>query len=74
MQLEEQVTSSPKLLEKIDDYRQRNDVLLALLGEKEEELEACYVDIKEVKNMYKEQIEELMNRVAPTTLTPTKRD
>lgn len=43
--------------------RSRIDVLLVLLGEKEEELEAMIGDIKDVKELYKDQIQDLLDRI-----------
>jgi hypothetical protein len=39
------------------------EVLLVLLGEKEEELEALLLDMREVKHMYKAQMEELLIKI-----------
>ena len=64
-QLEEELAISPRINDKYDELRKENEVLLTLLGEKEEELESCITDMKDIKNMYKAQIEELMDRVAP---------
>lgn len=40
-----------------------NDVLLTLLGEKEEELESAFADMKEIRSMYKDQIDDLIRRI-----------
>lgn len=64
-QLEEQSSSVPKLSGDILLYRQQNELLLSLLGEKEEEVEATLADMKEVKSMYRLQMEELLNRITP---------
>ena len=45
--------------------RKKADLLLTLLGEKEEELEAAIADQREIKNMYKDQIEALLMQIAP---------
>jgi hypothetical protein len=63
-QLEEEAASLPALREEALSYRKRNELLLVLLGEKEEELEALEGDIKEVKDLYRSQIEDLLDRVA----------
>ncbi len=41
----------------------RNDVLLELLGEKEEELEDLRQDFKDTEDTYKIQLHELMTRL-----------
>ena len=46
-------------------------MLLALLGEKEEEVEAAMEDMREVKEMYKAQINELLNRLTAPSPTST---
>lgn len=51
------------LLEEARVSRGRIDVLLVLLGEKEEELEAMIGDLKDVKGLYKDQIEDLLERI-----------
>lgn len=51
------------LLEEARVSRSRIDVLLVLLGEKEEELEAMIGDLKDVKGLYKDQIEDLLERI-----------
>lgn len=51
------------LLEEARVSRGRIDVLLVLLGEKEEELEALIGDLKDVKGLYKDQIEDLLERI-----------
>lgn len=38
-------------------------MLLVLLGEKEEEVEAMLGDIKDIKDMYKDQMEELLEEL-----------
>lgn len=38
-------------------------MLLVLLGEKEEEVEAMMGDIQDIKGMYKDQMEELLEQV-----------
>ena len=42
-----------------------NAVLLNLLGEKEEELENMVIDLKDVKNLYKSQLESLYDQITP---------
>ena len=54
---------TPSLVEEVAALRKQNDVLLSLLGEKEEELEAAMADMREVKGMYKAQMDELLYRL-----------
>jgi len=63
-QLEEQSASVPYLRDEALAARKRNELLLALLGEKEEELEALEGDMREVKGLYRAQMDELLVRVA----------
>jgi TATA element modulatory factor 1 TATA binding len=65
--LEEDASSVPLLLEEARVNRGRIDVLLVLLGEKEEELEAMIGDLKDVKGLYKDQIEDLLERIVTLT-------
>jgi molecular chaperone GrpE (heat shock protein) len=44
---------------------EQNNTLLLLLGEKEEELESIYQDMKDIKSLYQAEIENLVRRVAP---------
>ena len=61
--LEEDASNVPSLLEESKTSRSRIEVLLVLLGEKEEEVEAMLGDIKDIKNMYKDQMEELLEEL-----------
>lgn len=47
----------------LSEKQKQIEVLLVLLGEKEEELEGLLSDMKEIKNMYKDQMEELLLKV-----------
>lgn len=62
-QLEESCSSVPQLQAEVQSKKVRIDLLLTLLGEKEEELEAIMSDLKEVKLMYKTHYEELLEKV-----------
>ena len=64
-ELEERVQSLPSLSKDFVEARRKIDVLLALLGEKGEEYEALQADIKEVKFLYRAQLDELLLRVDP---------
>ena len=73
-QLEEQCVKLPQILEEFTASKKRIDVLLVMLGEKEEELEAAVGDVREVKNMYKQHIEDLMGRLTNDGNTVFKKD
>ena len=62
-QLEEEAASVPFLRAEVVVSRRKNDMLLALLGEKEEELEAMLDDMKEVKTLYRTQLNTLLETV-----------
>ncbi len=49
----------------ISELRQQNELLLTLLGEKEEELEAAISDIKDIRGLYQDQITALLEQIAP---------
>jgi len=59
-QLEEQCASVPKLQAENDAFTKRLELVLVLLGEKDEELEAMMSDMQEVKHMYRAHLEELI--------------
>ena len=63
-QLEDEAASLPSLRDDALSARRRCDLLLALLGEKEEELEALEGDMREVKGLYRQQMDALLDRVA----------
>lgn len=63
-QLEEEAASVPHLRDEVVVSRRKNEILLILLGEKEEELEAMEDDMKEVKNLYRNQLNSLLERVS----------
>jgi hypothetical protein len=67
-QLEDQLRAMPETLEALTAARKQVDVLLVMLGEKEEELEATIGDIKEVKFLYRRQLDELL--IAATNESP----
>lgn len=66
-QLEEQASSVPHLQSELDAYKKRLELVLVLLGEKDEELEAMMSDMQEVKHMYRAHLEELIE----TSISPT---
>lgn len=78
-QLEEQCAHLPHVAEELAASKKRIDVLLVMLGEKEEELEGAMSDLREVKDMYRTHMEDLMDRLAKyestsTTIVAPKRD
>ena len=70
-ELEEQSTSVPHLKGELETYTKRVELLLVLLGEKEEELEGMMSDMKEVKNMYRTHMEELLDKINPPLTEPS---
>jgi len=56
----------PSLNDEIKSLKKNNEALLILLGEKDEEVETVFADLKEVKHLYRNQIEELLNRITPS--------
>lgn len=64
-QLEEQCASVPSLRAEVERCTKRTEMLLVLLGEKEEELEAVLGDMREVKHMYRAQLDALLEQCNP---------
>lgn len=62
-ELEEQMSTMPKLIEDVNSSHKRIDLLLILLGEKEEELDAAMSDMREIKSMYRSHMEDLMGKI-----------
>jgi len=67
-QLEESCRIMPQIKIDLEQYKKQADVLLLMLGEKEEELEGLISDMKEVKYLYSHQIEELLERINPPSV------
>ncbi|XP_067673660.1 TATA element modulatory factor-like isoform X2 [Haliotis asinina] len=59
-ELEEQVHELPQLQEKYRDLDQRYNALLQMYGEKVEQAEELKLDLEDVKDMYKAQIDHLL--------------
>uniref|UniRef100_A0A3P8Q7Z4 TATA element modulatory factor 1 TATA binding domain-containing protein n=1 Tax=Astatotilapia calliptera TaxID=8154 RepID=A0A3P8Q7Z4_ASTCA len=59
-EMEEKVTEIPKLKVQLKDLEQRHNTILQMYGEKAEEAEELRLDLEDVKNMYKTQIDELL--------------
>ncbi|NXG78283.1 TMF1 factor, partial [Baryphthengus martii] len=60
--LEEKVREIPKLRAQLKDLDQRYNTILQMYGEKAEEAEELRLDLEDVKNMYKTQIDELLKQ------------
>ncbi|KAI7794980.1 putative TATA element modulatory factor [Triplophysa rosa] len=60
--LEGQVKEIPKLKVQLMDLEQRHNTILQMYGEKAEEAEELRLDLEDVKNMYKTQIDELLKK------------
>ncbi|XP_068170893.1 TATA element modulatory factor [Antennarius striatus] len=58
--LEEKIAEIPKLKIQLKDLEQRHNTILQMYGEKAEEAEELRLDLEDVKNMYKTQIDELL--------------
>jgi hypothetical protein len=65
-ELEDHSASLPQVQLEREAQARRVEMLLVLLGEKEEELEGTVADMKEVKHMYRSHMEELIERVSAT--------
>ncbi|XP_005071247.1 TATA element modulatory factor [Mesocricetus auratus] len=61
-ELEEKVKDIPKLRVQLRDLDQRYNTILQMYGEKAEEAEELRLDLEDVKNMYKSQIDELLRQ------------
>ncbi|XP_040262525.1 TATA element modulatory factor [Bufo bufo] len=61
-ELEEKVKEIPKLHLQMRDLDQRYNTILQMYGEKAEEAEELRLDLEDVKNMYKAQIDELLKQ------------
>ncbi|XP_033215699.1 TATA element modulatory factor isoform X2 [Belonocnema kinseyi] len=61
------VTEVEALNENLNDIRTKYDALLQMYGEKVEENQELLLDLEDVKEMYKTQIDQLLNREAQET-------
>ncbi|XP_062325656.1 TATA element modulatory factor [Osmerus eperlanus] len=59
-ELEDSVKEIPKLKVQLKDLEQRHNTILQMYGEKAEEADELKLDLEDVKNMYKTQIDELL--------------
>ncbi|XP_058022796.1 TATA element modulatory factor [Ahaetulla prasina] len=60
--LEEKIKEIPKLRAQLRDLDQRYNTILQMYGEKAEEAQELRLDLEDVKNMYKTQIDELLKQ------------
>lgn len=61
--LSKQVKDAPSVKDRLDELEKRHATLLELLGEREERIGEVEADLFDVKEMYKEQVNELLNRI-----------
>ncbi|XP_068576377.1 TATA element modulatory factor [Cebidichthys violaceus] len=59
-EIEEMVQEIPTLKDQLKELEQRHNTILQMYGEKAEEAEELRLDLEDVKNMYKTQIDELL--------------
>ncbi|XP_035008107.1 TATA element modulatory factor [Hippoglossus stenolepis] len=59
-EMDEKVMEIPKLKVQLKELEQRHNTILQMYGEKAEEAEELRLDLEDVKNMYKIQIDELL--------------
>uniref|UniRef100_A0A8D3E374 TATA element modulatory factor 1 n=1 Tax=Scophthalmus maximus TaxID=52904 RepID=A0A8D3E374_SCOMX len=59
-EMEDKVNEIPMLKDQLKDLEQRHNTILQMYGEKAEEAEELRLDLEDVKNMYKAQIDELL--------------
>ncbi len=63
--LEAQLKTDPDSLAALANLRRHNALLLSILGEKEEELEALKMDLMDTRGLYREEIDSLLKKLAP---------
>ena len=61
--LKNQLDAVPKLRKQLQELTKRHDTTLEMYGEKMEENEELKMDLKDIKELYKSQTEELVNRL-----------
>ncbi|XP_059393105.1 TATA element modulatory factor [Carassius carassius] len=59
-EMESKVKEIPRMKVQLKDLEQRHNTILQMYGEKAEEAEELRLDLQDVKNMYKTQIDELL--------------
>jgi hypothetical protein len=70
-ELEERLMKLENSAVNIEKLETENTILLNLLGEKQEELELTLADIKEVKFLYRTELDQLYGLVAPPKIPDT---
>lgn len=51
------------LVQQYNDLQKQNDLALSMLGEKSEELESALQDVKDVKELYRSQLDNALNQI-----------
>ena len=59
-ELEEFYTKHGTLMTELRESQKQREVLLTMLGEKSEEVEACMQDLQDVKELYRNQMDDLL--------------
>lgn len=62
LELEEFYKANVGLQQDFEVLKCQNECLLTLLGEKTEELEACMLDLQDVKGLYRDQLDDLIGK------------
>ena len=63
--LEEDAEGLPRLQSELEKSKKQQNLLLLMLGEKDEEIEAAYSDMQEVKVLYRAQLDALLAEKLP---------
>lgn len=71
MELETFYNEHQGILEELQELREEHEVLLTLLGEKSEEVESLLEDMKEVKYLYRNELDTLLEKVADPSVQAT---
>ncbi|KAK6321550.1 hypothetical protein J4Q44_G00085260 [Coregonus suidteri] len=61
-EMEVSAKENPKLKVQLQELEQRHNTILQMYGEKAEEAEELSLDLEDVKNMYKTQIDKLLKK------------
>lgn len=72
-ELEDKIGAIELTQQQLTKFETENTILLNLLGEKEEELENILVDMKEVKNLYRAQLDSLYAQITPDVKSSANR-
>ena len=63
--LEEDAEGLPRLQSELEKSKKQQNLLLLMLGEKDEEIEAAHSDMQEVKVLYRAQLDALLAEKLP---------